>query len=811
MAPRYSEGYVKGVHDHDAAHILRALIELATTIDRLRYRPAARALAWLFWSQWDDGERKPLLAARLAGFGSITALFPQTTTQADCVQELRSHIGRFVESHPALASELVDEAGEYLFYTLAGRGETGASADQSPFVISGDAEQLLARFHRHLEAQAYAETFRESLTGVRTNVLSAFLLARDWVDAFLLEQAADNDTASLRDEVAQLLLEGEFAESRVVHASVVRKLSGLLGSHAQIVAGEYRLNYNEFIARLTRFATVDVPRFHQFAAAKHQLVERQREALRLEEFRPRVLTSFVRNRLIDEVYLPLVGDNLAKQIGSAGETTRTDRMGLLLLISPPGYGKTTLMEYLANRLGLIFMKINGPAIGHQVTSLDPAEAPNAAAREEMEKLSLSLEMGDNVMIYLDDIQHVNPEFLQKFISLCDATRKIEGVYKGRTRTYDLRGKRVCVVMAGNPYTESGERFQIPDMLANRADTYNLGEIIGDNAEWFEMSYLENALTSNPTLQPLASKHPHDIYAILRMAKTDSHDPVDLEGNYSLEELGDLVGTVKRLMRARDVVLQVNREYIRSAAQQDDYRTEPAFKLQGSYRNMNRIAERISPVMNDEELQSLIVANYEQDVQTLTSDAEANLLKFKELMGILTAPEAERWSSIKSTYTRNVKLRSFGGDDKFAQIVGQMNEFSDGLIAIRQALAEGVERLRSAQEYDRPGGRRRHHGPAQRSGISTASSLRRSGIARQHRERQPGAIQRDRRTAGPAAVATVVGVGHVRTGDGRAAHQIRLRTAAGGSRQVATTGGRLWEAAGFLSCRLRRAHQSAGRQ
>ena len=102
------------------------------------------------------------------------------------------------------------------------------------------------------------------------------------------------------------------------------------------------------------------------------------------------------------------------------------------------------------------------------------------------KLNLAFEMGDNVMIYLDDIQHCNPEFLQKFISLCDAQRKIEGVYRGKTRTYDLRGKKVVVVMAGNPYTESGEKFKIPDMLANRADTYNLGEIIGGSRDAFVM-------------------------------------------------------------------------------------------------------------------------------------------------------------------------------------------------------------------------------------------------------------------------------------------------------------------------------------
>ena len=42
-----------------------------------------------------------------------------------------------------------------------------------------------------------------------------------------------------------------------------------------------------------------------------------------------------RNRLLDEVYLPLIGDNLAKQLGAAGAGKRTDQMGLLLLISPP--------------------------------------------------------------------------------------------------------------------------------------------------------------------------------------------------------------------------------------------------------------------------------------------------------------------------------------------------------------------------------------------------------------------------------------------------------------------------------------------
>jgi hypothetical protein len=33
--------------------------------------------------------------------------------------------------------------------------------------------------------------------------------------------------------------------------------------------------------------------------------------------------------------------------------------------------------------------------------------------------------------------------------------------------------------------------------------------------------------------------------------------------------------------------------------------------------MNRIAEKVVPIMNDEELETLILSNYENDAQTLT--------------------------------------------------------------------------------------------------------------------------------------------------------------------------------------------------
>jgi hypothetical protein len=359
-------------------------------------------------------------------------------------------------------------------------------------------------------------------------------------------------------------------------------------------------------------------------------------------------------------------------------------MGMLLLISPPGYGKTTLMEYVANRLGLVFMKINGPALGHSVTSLDPAEAPNATARQELLKLNLGLEMGNNVMLYVDDIQHTNPEFLQKFISLCDGQRRIEGVWKGRTRTYDMRGKKFCVVMAGNPYTESGDKFQIPDMLANRADTYNLGDILGGQQELFALSYIENTLTSNPVLSPLATREQSDLLKLVQMAKGEAVPANELKHDYSAVEVSEILAVLRHLFRCQAVLLRVNQEYILSAGQEDAYRTEPPFKLQGSYRNMNKLAEKVVSVMNEAELESLIDDHYQGESQTLTTGAEQNLLKLAVMRGRQTPEQAARWEEIKKGYRR---IQAAGGkeEDPVTRITSQLGGLNLQLEAIHTAL------------------------------------------------------------------------------------------------------------------------------
>ena len=740
MAPRYVEAYTKGVHDHDAALLLQALLEVDATCGLLRYSSRARAVARLFWEFFADKRVKTLMGARLAGFGTVAQAFPGTPQQAAYIAELRGMLAAFLNEIDLFAVDdaLVAESAEYLFHELT-TGDT--------FCVSRAAADLVHGFQEQLRTQGNAQRFTDSLHALQKATGPSFELIRDWLRAYVDSCSRSRETsddpgsttsgrkshefrssadADYVDEASVCLLAGSIDERRVIAAETEREISGLAGTHPVLDGGRYALSFNRFLHKLAAFERDVVPRFQRYHQLKQSVVDAARSEMKLNEFKPRVLTSFVRNQLLDTVYLPLIGDNLAKQIGTAGEQKRTDRQGLLLLISPPGYGKTTLMEYVANRLGIIFMKVNGPALGHEVKSLDPAAAPNAGAREEVEKLSLAFEMGDNVMIYLDDIQHCHPEFLQKFISLCDAQRKVEGIYKGRTRTYDFRGKKVCVVMAGNPYTESGEKFKIPDMLANRADIYNLGEIIGDSAAAFEMSYLENSLTSNPVLARLAQRSRGDVQAVIRMAdrgrtlmrenadaaKSHGVQPVgfegnlatltegiDLEGSYPLDELGEYVNTMIKLLRARDVVLTMNKEYIKSAATHDDYRTEPPFLLQGSYRNMNRIAEKVLPVMNAQELETLIVSSYQNDAQTLTSGTEWNLLKFKELLGKLTPTEQERCEDIRRTFRQNVKLRGVGSDDKVGLVIAQLSTFADGLDAIRKAVATGVTQLTDRNGQD----------------------------------------------------------------------------------------------------------------
>lgn len=677
----YSEGYVKGVHDADAFKFLKVLVEKHNTLKLLRYNPTVRALAQFFWFGLSEDHRNAL-NAKIKSAGNILTVFPESTQFDYILDELNQLISDYLTSN-VLATKIsvqANEVSQYLFDELK---------SNDSFYISYKASQLGEKFLKMLDAKGATTTFRNTIDNASDSD-SATQLAIQWVSSFMTQNNHSEQAAYLYEVAALMLYRHESAEN-TVNIDPGEVITGLSGSHPTISDGTYHFNYHHFTRLLATYFEEDVPAFEHFRNERHRVTQELKSDLRLHEFVPTVLSSFVRNKLIDQVYLPLFGDNFAKQLGSAGENKRTDRSGMLLLVSPPGYGKTTLMEYLANRLGVVFMKINGPALGHEITSVDPLSATNSAAREELKKLNLALEMGNNVMLYLDDIQHCSPEFLQKFISLADGTRKIEGVFNGQPRTYDMKSKKFCIVMAGNPYTETGEKFRIPDMLANRADIYNLGDVIGNSSSLFELSLIENALTSNPILAQLASRNMEDIYPLLKMAETGQKDGFDLQGNHSKQEIETYISILDKVLKIRDVVLKVNATYIESAAMEDAYRTEPPFKLQGSYRDMNKLVGKIEPVLNDSELSAILLSHYQNETQTLTGAAEANLLKYKEISGIIGDDEKDRWNAIKEIFVKNNKLKGFGNKSEMAHVLQQITEFTSHIEGIKLAIREGLEK------------------------------------------------------------------------------------------------------------------------
>ncbi|MFC9926896.1 DNA repair ATPase [Streptomyces sp. NPDC127190] len=657
---RYDEGYERGVHDHDATLLLTALLPLHDGAGTLRHEPAARATAQLFWAHGTTADARTAWTRRAVSLARARDAFGAVPA----IGELQRELAAAIEAWDGEAD--AGPAAAYLFEEL--------TCGPEGFVLGAAARALLEKF-RHAEGGYDLEGLTE--LAARRQVVAA------WLGAFAAATGAEAGPGELAEAVAAELCPDLARYDGDAPLTVTAE--GLLGTHPRVHGGHITLRLDEFLARTARFAATDVPAFRAYQRSRTALLAAERERLRLDDHRPRVLSAFVRNRLVDEVYLPLIGDSLARQLGTTGESKRTDTGGLLLLVSPPGYGKTTLMEYVADRLGLMLVKISGPALGHAVTSLDPADAPNATARREIEKINFALAAGNNTLLYLDDIQHTSPELLQKFIPLCDATRRVDGVWEGEPRTYDLRGKRFAVCMAGNPYTESGERFRIPDMLANRADVWNLGDVLTGKEDVFALSFVENALTANPVLAPLAARDRADLELLVRLAAGDPTARADrLSSPLPPAELDRTVSVLRHLLAVRDTVLSVNAAYIASAGQATAARTEPPFRLQGSYRDMNKIAQRLRPVMNDTEREAVVHDHYTAEAQTLTTGAEANLLKLAELRGTLTPEQTARRAELKSAH---IRTRTLGTPDQdpTTRAIAALTLLADRIAAVESAI------------------------------------------------------------------------------------------------------------------------------
>ena len=92
---------------------------------------------------------------------------------------------------------------------------------------------------------------------------------------------------------------------------------------------------------------------------------------------------------------------------------------------------------------------------------------------------------------------------------------------------------------------------------------------------------------------------------------------------------------------------------------------------------------------------LVIDLYNNESQTLTTGAEDNMLKFKQLIGVMTEEEEERWELIKERFSRNLYL-SGGSDQKdpVSRIESQLSLFNSGLDSIGSTLSETLSKPRT---------------------------------------------------------------------------------------------------------------------
>src|SRR6476661_2237071 len=245
MAPRYAEGYLKGVHDHDAALLLEALVRLTRTADLLRYPTDVRAAAALYWHGFTGRKKKAAWQHQLQGIGVLLQVFPDSREFDNLKAELQTAIEEFAAGTGLFVPGHLAEAGAYLFFELT-RGDT--------FVIAAEAAELLQLFQQHLKDRNATAQYESSVALLTEQPAAQFQLMRQWLQSFL-QHAPTPHLAGFRDECAVLLLTNTYDPARVVRTPLRETLTGLQGSHARIHERSYQLNFPEVRRRLHHYTT----------------------------------------------------------------------------------------------------------------------------------------------------------------------------------------------------------------------------------------------------------------------------------------------------------------------------------------------------------------------------------------------------------------------------------------------------------------------------------------------------------------------------------------------------------------------------
>jgi hypothetical protein len=113
--------------------------------------------------------------------------------------------------------------------------------------------------------------------------------------------------------------------------------------------------------------------------------------------------------------------------------------------------------------------------------------------------------------------------------------------------------------------------------------------------------------------------------------------------------------------------------------------------------MNKMAEKISAAMNDNELMQMIEDHYQGEAQLLTGGAEENLLKLAELRGNITEAEEQRWVEIKEVF-QSTKMSKNAEVEIGLRIADKLGEISTAFQHSDEVLSSGQAQLQTVVKH-----------------------------------------------------------------------------------------------------------------
>ncbi|MEC8554423.1 MAG: DNA repair ATPase [Planctomycetota bacterium] len=251
MQTRHDEGYSRGVHDADAANILRELLNQDSHLGFLRYEPDLRGSARYVWTTIVPAAARTRVETKIAGLATVRQILPKTEASKRYVKRIRSLLVRYGKG--ILDAATLDNAAEFLFEQL--------QRNENDFVLSRFVDTTLQRLHEYLPKDECNRLIKATDRS-RHSPLAALTVALDAVDGYLAEDSPDAEEEDAAAEgnprrgqhyraefAAQLPLQNEPTELGP-DVEFFKQLEGLSGDHARIQSGRMKLHYHEFTQRL---------------------------------------------------------------------------------------------------------------------------------------------------------------------------------------------------------------------------------------------------------------------------------------------------------------------------------------------------------------------------------------------------------------------------------------------------------------------------------------------------------------------------------------------------------------------------------